>query len=137
MDGGIRGMRFAVTGLLLCAMAMQAHAATITVINTNDSGLGSLRQALAIANDGDAINFAVTGSITLTSGGLVIDKTVTSSGPGANHPSIDRNQGDCAFGVDSDTPAVIAGLTTRTGQTGIGKDAALTLSTRVATGNPC
>jgi hypothetical protein len=47
-------------------MAMQAYAATITVTNTNDSGGGSLRQALADANDGDAISFAVIGTIRLT-----------------------------------------------------------------------
>ena len=40
----------------------------ITVTNTNDSGPGSLRQALADANDGDTINFAVTGTIGLTTG---------------------------------------------------------------------
>ena len=34
-----------------------ASAATITVINTNDTGPGSLRQALVEANDGDTINF--------------------------------------------------------------------------------
>jgi hypothetical protein len=33
---------------LLCAIAIAAYAATITVINTNDSGPGSLRQALAV-----------------------------------------------------------------------------------------
>ena len=135
MDGGIRGMRFAVTGLLLCAMAMQAHAATITVTNTNDSGPGSLRQALAIANDGDAINFTVTGSITLTSSGLVIDKNVTISGPGANQLAIDGNQGDFVFGVDPDKTAVIAGLTIRNGQIGIGNIGALTISNCVVTGN--
>ncbi|HXQ02552.1 MAG TPA: hypothetical protein VN801_06245, partial [Candidatus Udaeobacter sp.] len=79
----IMGMRLAATGvLLLCAMAMQAHAATITVTNTNDSGPGSLRQALAIAHDGDTITFAVTGTIGLTSGGLLIGKDITISGPG-------------------------------------------------------
>ena len=64
-------------------MAMQAHAATITVTNTNDSGPGSLRQALANANNGDTINFAVSGTITLTSGGLEVTKSVAISGPGA------------------------------------------------------
>ena len=85
-------MRFAAAGVLLCAMATQAHAATITVTNTNDSGAGSLRQALTIANDGDTINFAVTGRIILTSGGLVIDKNVSVSGPGADRLSVDGNQ---------------------------------------------
>src|SRR5262245_51449422 len=76
MDSRIRDVRFAVIGVLLfCTMAMQAHATTITVINTNDSGAGSLRQALANANNGDRINFAVTGTITLTSGGLGSPRT--------------------------------------------------------------
>src|ERR1041384_1801351 len=57
---------------------------TITVTNTNDSGPGSLRQALADVNDGDTINFGVSGTIALTSGELVIDKDITISGPGQN-----------------------------------------------------
>ena len=86
--------------LLLCAIAMQLRAATITVTNTNDSGPGSLRQALTIANDGDTIAFAVTGTIGLTSGGLVISKSDTISGPGADQLSIDGNQAElqCVFG---------------------------------------
>jgi hypothetical protein len=42
---------------LLCAIAIAAYAAIITVTNTGDSSIGSLRQALADANDGDTINF--------------------------------------------------------------------------------
>ena len=83
---------FAIAVLLLAATTMSAHAANITVTNTNDSGLGSLRQALTIANDGDTINFAVTGTITLTSGGLPINKNITILGPGADQLSIDGNQ---------------------------------------------
>ena len=59
---------------LLYAAVIPVHATTITVTNTNDSGPGSLRQALANANDGDTINFAVTGTIGLTSGELLVDK---------------------------------------------------------------
>jgi predicted outer membrane repeat protein len=56
-------------------------ATTITVTNGNDSGPGSLRQALADANDGDTINFdASVGSVTLTTAELAIDKSVTLSG---------------------------------------------------------
>ena len=54
---------------------------TITVINTNDSGPGSLRNAVAIANPGDTIVFAVSGTITLLSP-ININKTITISGPG-------------------------------------------------------
>src|SRR5207344_2898705 len=63
----------------------------ITVINTNDSGPGSLRQGLADANDGDTINFAVTGTIGLTSGELLVDKSVTISGPGTDVLAINGN----------------------------------------------
>src|SRR5438552_7989859 len=58
----------------------RAPANIITVTNLNDSGPGSLRQALADASEGDTINFAVSGTISLTSGELVIDKSVTISG---------------------------------------------------------
>src|SRR5215472_1307239 len=41
----------------------------IVVANTNDSGPGSLRDALAIANDGDIIDATgISGTISLTSG---------------------------------------------------------------------
>ena len=77
-----RATTFAIGVLLLYAVALPVHAATILVTNTNDSGPGSLRQALTIANDGDTIGFAVTGTINLTSGELVIDKNIIISGPG-------------------------------------------------------
>ena len=135
-----RATRFAI-GLLLCAVAIPAHAATITVTNTNDSGLGSLRQALHDANDGDTITFAVTGTIVLTSGGLVIDKNVTISGPGPDRLSIDGNQAkfQCVFGVaqyNTANTATISGLTVTNGVCGIYSDhSILTVSNCVVTAN--
>src|SRR5215475_11254628 len=81
---------------LLCAAlatVQSARAATITVTNTNDSGGGSLRQALADANDGDTINFSITtpATITLTSGELMVNKSVTITGPGADQVSVNGN----------------------------------------------
>jgi hypothetical protein len=66
-------------------------ATTITVTNTNDSGPGSLRQALADAKDGHTINFDVSlkgQTIALSSGELVIDKSITITGPGSDQLAV-------------------------------------------------
>src|SRR6185295_2809083 len=95
-----RTFYFVIIGVLLrCVFAMHADAATITVTNTNDSGPGSLRQALRDAHDGDTINFAVRGTITLTSGGLPVTKNLAIVGPGAKQLSIDGNQALVVFGI--------------------------------------
>ena len=54
------------------------------VLNTDDSGPGSLRQLISDAAPGDTITFApgLTGMITLTTGPLVIDKSLNIIGPG-------------------------------------------------------
>ena len=84
------GILLAVCMSELCVAPFGVLATTITVTNTNDSGSGSLRQALADANDGDTIRFAVTGAIQLTSGELVIDKSVTIGGPGPDSLAVSR-----------------------------------------------
>ena len=55
---------FATCFSALCLIALSTQAATITVTNTNDDGAGSLRQAIANANNGDTIHFGVAGTIT-------------------------------------------------------------------------
>jgi hypothetical protein len=91
-------LRFAATLLVFALLSTAPFAAQgniITVANTNDSGLGSLRQAIADANDGDAIQFdpSLNGqTITLTSGELQIDRDVTIHGPGANLLTVARDQ---------------------------------------------
>src|ERR1700748_1298131 len=75
----------------LFTTCISAYANIITVTNTNDSGSGSLRQALVDANDGDTINFAVTGTIGLTSDELPVNKSVTISGPGVDVLAVNGN----------------------------------------------
>src|SRR6266705_2085399 len=77
----------------------RAPANIITVTNLNDSGSGSLRQALADANDGDTIEFAVTGTISLTSGELLVAKNITISGPAAESLAVNGNAKSTVFHV--------------------------------------
>jgi len=137
-----RATMFAI-GLLLNAVALPVHAATITVTNTNDSGPGSLRQALTIANDGDTIGFAVTGTISLTSGELVIDKNIIISGPGPGLLTVARSQQAADFRIFNIPPshtAEIDGLTITGGSLvgnggGISSGATLTISNCAISGN--
>ena len=122
--------------LLFCAVVIQLDAATITVTNTNDSGPGSLRQALANANNGDRINFAVTGAITLTSGGLGITKNVTISGPGVNQLAVNGNQALFVFGVFPQRTVSISGLRIRNAQVGVyNNQGTVSVSNCVLSGN--
>lgn len=131
-----RTFYFGIFGVLLrCVFAMHADAATITVTNTNDSGPSSLRQALRDAHNGDTINFAVSGTITLTSGGLPINKNIAILGPGANQISIDGNEALLVLGIFPDQTAAISGLTIRNAQAGIWNDrGTLTLSNCTVSG---
>lgn len=112
----------------------------ITVVNTNDSGPGSLRQALADANDGDTIAFAVTGTIGLTSGELVVAKNITISGPGAENLAVNGNAKITVFHIVPGETVTISGLTITNGSAGSGggvhnDHAALTLNSCTITGN--
>ncbi len=95
----------------LCALAESVHGAAITVTNTNDVGPGSLRQALADANDGDAIVFdaSVTGTI-FVSVPLSVPRSMTISGPGAKVLTVDGSWSIRTFMVGGQT-VNITGLT--------------------------
>src|SRR5262245_21608009 len=105
--------------LILSLLSSSAHAATITVTTTADSGPGSFRQALADANNGDVINFdpALNNqNIVLTSAQLVVATNVAINGPGADLLTIARSSGAPAFGVLRIAPGAsvtIEGLTIR------------------------
>src|SRR5581483_1623542 len=86
---------------------------TFTVTNTNDSGAGSLRAALAAAGNGDTINFAPSledQTIALTSGQLNITKNITITGLGANELTVSGSGSSRVFDVSSGVTASISGL---------------------------
>src|SRR5213080_1733229 len=94
------------------------QAATITVNNKNDSGPGSLRQALADAHNEDTINFdsSLNGqTITLASGELVVNKNVSINGPGPNNLAVDANHASRVFHVSEGASAGISGLSITNG----------------------
>jgi predicted outer membrane repeat protein len=90
-------------GILVMIMS-PAKAGTITVINKNDSGAGSLRQALLSANAGDTIIFqsGLTGTIVLN-GELLINKNLTIIGPGANKLALSGNDTSRVINIDNNT----------------------------------
>ena len=93
-----------------------ARAVTLTVSNTNDSGAGSLRQAIADAVDGDTILFSLTypATITLTGGQLSVSKTITIAGPGADNLFISGNGTARVFSISGGQVA-LQGLTVMRG----------------------
>ncbi|MFQ6102337.1 MAG: Ig-like domain-containing protein [Anaerolineae bacterium] len=93
-----------------------ARAASHTVTNTNDSGAGSLRQAILDADDGDVIEFglAYPATITLTGGQLEITKTLTISGPGASDLAISGN--NTSRVISTSGVLTITGVTIRDGK---------------------
>ncbi len=92
---------------------------SLIVTNLNDSGPGSLRQAVLDANSKsgtDTIDFVpgLAGTITLTSGEIVISQGVTFQGPGSSVLSISGNNASRIFDVSSAPAAsgiVFSGLT--------------------------
>jgi hypothetical protein len=101
----------------------------IVVTNTNDSGPGSLRDALATANVGDTIDATgVSGTILLTSGELQITQSVTINGPGAGTLAVDGNATFRVFDNVIFLNVTISGFTITNGLGGILNTGGLTLS---------
>ena len=102
----------------------RALLSTLLVTNVNDGGPGSLRAAIAAAAGGDSIEFdrrIGSGTIRLTSGELVIDKSLDIEGPGASRLAVDGGGLGRAFRGDG--PGVVAsieGLTIRGGKASLG-----------------
>ena len=104
--------------------------ASLVVANANDSGAGSLREAIAQANldaDADTITFApaVTGTIALSSSLPDLTTAVTLTGPGASALEVARSGAAGmaefrVFTVTAGANVTISGLTIRNGRSGRG-----------------
>ena len=95
-------------------------AAEIVVTTTADSGMGSLRQAVADAAPGDLITFAASTNFTaidLTSGEIVIDKDLTIRGNSLNRTILTGNQTNRVFNIVGGPTVVIAQLRMVNGRT--------------------
>jgi len=159
----MRNINIQFSRLLLSALivtmssAISAAAATFTVTNTNDSGAGSLRQAVLDANTAvgtDTIvfdaSFDAPQTITLTTGNITfansVNANVTIIGPGANLLTISGGGTSKIFSNFETAVVTISGMTLTNGN-GVGSSPGntfggavynqgdMTLTNMVITGN--
>ena len=88
----------------------------LVVTNSNDSGAGSLRDALASACPGSTVTFDmtpghVTSPITLTGGEILIDRDVTITGPALENLIISGNDSRRVFDISLGHRVAISSLT--------------------------
>ena len=90
----------------------------LMVLNNNDSGTGSLRQAILDASSGATIKFeSNVNDITLTSGELAITKNldIEGPGPGANRLTISGGGVSRVFKIGNGATVTLANLTIANG----------------------
>lgn len=122
-------LRLALCSVLLVLVmgAGRAEAAqTLTVSNSSDADPGSLRALVGSAADGDTVVIpaSITAPILLTSGQIVIKRSITISGAGAGTTVIDGNNAHRSFDIADDGAShpevTISDVTIRHGhQTGV------------------
>ena len=100
----------------LVFLPQAAYAATYTVTNLDDDGPGSLRAAINAANGtaaNDVINFSISGTITLTTGGLPIANNGSLTIDGGGNISVSSNAGSSfgVFGLAAGANTTLNGLT--------------------------
>jgi hypothetical protein len=106
--------RFLALILALIATVVSLNATLFTVTSLAPTGPGSLHDAVAASFAGDTIQFAVTGTILLTSS-INIPHTLFVQGPGPSLLTVDAAFADRAF-VVAGTPVILSGMTITHGQ---------------------
>jgi hypothetical protein len=93
-----------------------------TVTSLADAGPGSLREAIANTPSGGTVDFQsdLSGTITLTTGELLIDKDLTIAGPGAGVITVSGNHAPRVFNVPLHVTVGISGLRIANGMALIG-----------------
>src|SRR5260370_5722643 len=122
--------------------ALETRCLPSTVTNLLDAGPGSLRQAILDTPAGGTVDFQadLTGTITLTSGELTINRSLTIDGPGAAVITVSGNHASRVFTIGGST-VYISGLTVADGTVtngsggGILNAGTLTLTDSILSGN--
>jgi hypothetical protein len=92
---------------------LEARCLPSTVTTLADAGPGSLRNAIATTPADGTVDFqpGLTGTITLTSGTLTLDHSLTITGPGAKGLTVSGNRQFTVVNVSPGVTATLAGLT--------------------------
>ncbi|HEY2081269.1 MAG TPA: hypothetical protein VGI88_00685, partial [Verrucomicrobiae bacterium] len=93
------------------ANILNGRGAMDVVTNLDDGGPGSLRDAIATAQAGDTISFAVRGTIVLTNGELLISQNLKIAGPGATNLAISAARQSRVLEIYSNAVVNLSGLT--------------------------
>ncbi len=123
--------------------ALEDRCVPSTVMNLLDSGPGSLRQAILDTPSGGTVDFqpGLTGTITLTSGELLIGQDLTIAGPGASVITVSGNNASRVFDIGAAATVGVSGLTVANGNVvdgnggGISNNGTLTVSACIVTDN--
>jgi hypothetical protein len=127
------------TGSVSVGFPYQGCAMSMVVTNTTDSGAGSLRQAVVGVCSGGTIafdaSFNAPKTITLTSGEITIDRSLTLNGPGANLLTVSGNNASRVFFINNAPMVNLSGFKVTGGNgvssnlTGVGGGLLITNST--------
>src|SRR5262249_28185971 len=107
--------------ILLYIEDLEGRCVPTTVTTLADAGAGSLRQAILDTPAGGTVDFqpGLSGTITLTSGELAINKDLTVAGPGADVVTVSGNHASRVFNIARTFTVDISGLTIADGSVGI------------------